>query len=51
MDAKTRDLVLLAALSLFCAIVAWGVDRAVFGLVFFALSAVAIFGAAPRDRR
>jgi hypothetical protein len=47
MDAKTRGLVLLAALSLLCAIVAWGVDRAVFGSVFFALSAAAILGIAP----
>lgn len=42
----------LAALSLFCAIVAWAVDHAVFGSVFVALSAVAVFAAAaPRHRR
>jgi hypothetical protein len=46
MDAKTRDLALLASLSLFCAIFAWAADRAVFGSVFFALGAVAIIGAA-----
>jgi hypothetical protein len=53
MDAKTkRGLVLLAALSLTCAGLAWGVDHAVFGAVFAALSAVAILGAAaPRPRR
>jgi len=53
MDAKrTRGLVFLAVLSLFCATVAWGVDHAVFGSVFAALSAVAVLGAAaPRHRR
>jgi hypothetical protein len=53
MDPRTRDgLLLLAALSLFCASVAWTLDRAVFALVFAALSAVATFhAAAPRARR
>jgi hypothetical protein len=53
MDAKTiRGLVGLAALSLFCASVAWAVDHAVFSAVFAALSAVAVLGAAaPRHRR
>jgi hypothetical protein len=53
MDAKgTRGLVFLAALSLFCATVAWTMDHAVFGSVFAALSAVAVLGAAaPRHRR
>jgi hypothetical protein len=53
MDAeRTRGLVFLAALSLFCATVAWAEDHAVFGLVFAALSAVAVLGAAgPRHRR
>jgi hypothetical protein len=53
MDAKTiRGLVFLAALSLFCATVAWAVDHAVFGSVFFALGTVAVLGAAaPRPRR
>jgi hypothetical protein len=36
MDAKMRDLTLLAALSLFCATFAWAEDRDVFGSVFFA---------------
>src|SRR5215510_5450462 len=40
MDAKTRDLALLALLSLFCAISAWAGDRDVFGSVFFALGVV-----------
>ena len=49
MDAKTRDLVLLAALSLFCATVAWSADYAVFASVFVALTAVAVLRAAsPR---
>jgi hypothetical protein len=53
MDAKTiRALVWLAALSLFCATVAWAVDHAVFSSVFAALGAVAVLGAAaPRPRR
>jgi hypothetical protein len=53
MDAKTtHDLVLPATLSLFCATVAWSEDHAVFALVFAALSAVAVLGAAtPRPRR
>ena len=48
MDAKTRDLVLFAALALFCAGIAWIMDHAVFGSTFFALGAVGIFGAAER---
>src|SRR5262245_31396900 len=53
MDAKaTRGLIMLAVLSLFCASVAWAADHAVFSSVFFALSAVAVIGAAgPRPRR
>ena len=46
MDAKTRNLALLAALSLFCALFAWAGDRDIFGSVFFALGAVAVLGAA-----
>jgi len=46
MDAKTRHLALLAALSLFCAGIAWIMDHAVFGSAFFVLGAVGIFGAA-----
>ena len=45
MDAKTRGLVGLAALSLFLAGFAWIEDRAIFGALFFALGAVAILGA------
>ena len=41
MDAKTRDLALLTALSLYCAGVAWILDYLVFGLVFFALGVAA----------
>jgi hypothetical protein len=53
MDAKTtRGLVLLAALSLSSAGLAWAVDHAVFTSVFAALGAVAVLGAAaPRPRR
>jgi hypothetical protein len=53
MDAKSlRGLVCLTVLSLLCAIVAWTVDHAIFGSVFVALSAVAVFGAAaPRHWR
>ena len=46
MDAKTRDLALLTALSFFCAGFAWAADLAVFGSVFSALGTVAILGAA-----
>jgi hypothetical protein len=41
MDAQTRDLALLAALSLFCAGVALIFDHLVLGLVFFVLGGVA----------
>ena len=41
MDAKTRDLVLLAALSLFCTGAAWALDDIFFGSVFAAFGAVA----------
>src|SRR5262245_63685466 len=53
MDAKkTRGLVLLAALSLVCATLAWSADHAVFTSVFAALGTVAVLGAAaPRPRR
>src|SRR5262249_48760113 len=51
-DSKTHHLVLLAALSLSCAMLALAMDHAVFGSVFSALSAVAVIGAAgPRARR
>jgi len=48
MDAKTRDLALLIAMSLFCAGVAWISDYLVLGLVFFALGVAAAFGMAER---
>jgi hypothetical protein len=53
MEAKrTRGLVLLAALSLSCAGLAWDMDHAVFTSVFAALGTVAVLGAAgPRARR
>jgi hypothetical protein len=53
MNAKTTHyLVLLAALSLFCATVAWSADDPVFASVFLTLTAVAAFNAvAPRPRR
>jgi hypothetical protein len=47
MDPKTRNLALLACLSLFLAGVAWVEDHAVFGSVFFALGAVAVLGSGP----
>jgi hypothetical protein len=48
MDAKTtRDLVFLAALSLFCAAVAWAMDHTVFSAFFGALGVGAAIGAAP----
>jgi hypothetical protein len=46
MDAKTRDLVLLAAVSFFCTGAAWISDYLVLSLVFFALGAVAALGIA-----
>jgi hypothetical protein len=46
MDAKTRNLVLLAALSLFCAVFAWISGHPVSGSVLFALGVVASRGAA-----
>jgi hypothetical protein len=41
MDAKTRNLALLAGLSLFCTGVAWLSDYFVSGSIFFALGVVA----------
>jgi hypothetical protein len=51
MDAKTRNLALLAALSLFLAGFAWAGDCGVFGSVFSALGTVAVLGAAETQRR
>jgi hypothetical protein len=46
MDAKTRDLALLAALSLFCAGFAWTWGHVILGSIFFALGVVAVLGLA-----
>ena len=51
MDAKTRDLVLLAVASGILAGFAWFEDHTVFGWVFFSLGLCAIFGAAERHWR
>jgi hypothetical protein len=51
MDAKTRDLVLLAALSLFCAGFAWSWGHLVLGSVLFALGVVAVLGIAQKHWR
>jgi len=51
MDAKTRNLALLATLSLFCAGVAWISDHLVLGSVFFALGAAAALGVAESHWR
>src|SRR5262249_41057672 len=48
MNAKTRDLALLTALSLFCAGVAWILDHLVLGSVFFALGVAAALGIAQK---
>jgi hypothetical protein len=48
MDDKTRNLALLAGLSLFCAGVALITDHFVLGWVFFALGAAAALGIAER---
>jgi hypothetical protein len=48
MDAKARDLVLFAAQSLFRAGIAWIMDQAVFGTVFFLRSVELGFSAQPR---
>ena len=44
MDAKTRDLALLTALSLSCAGVAWILDHLILGSVFFELGVAAALG-------
>jgi hypothetical protein len=51
MDAKTRDLVLLGAVSLFLAGFAWSWGHLFLGSVFFALGAVAVLGIAQRHWR
>jgi hypothetical protein len=50
MDAKTRDLALLAALSLFCA-GSWSWGYVILGSVFFALGVVAALGIAQKHWR
>jgi hypothetical protein len=49
MDAKTRDLALLATLSLFCTGFAWSWGHVILGSVFFALGVVAVLGIAQRQ--
>jgi hypothetical protein len=51
MGAKTRDLLLLAAGSLFIAVSAWSSAHPFFASVFFAFAVVAIVGAAERKWR
>jgi hypothetical protein len=51
MDAKAHELVLLAALSLFCAGFAWILDQVVLGSVLFALGVVAVGAAWARQPR
>jgi hypothetical protein len=51
MDAKTRNLTLLAGLSLFGAGVAFLSDHLVLGWVFFAFGAVAAYAIAERHWR
>jgi hypothetical protein len=48
MDAKTRDLALLATLSLFCAGFAWSLGHFILGSVFFVLGVVAVLGIGER---
>ncbi len=49
MDAKAQELALLAALSLFCAGIAWILGHFVLGAVFFALGVVAALGLAQTE--
>jgi hypothetical protein len=51
MDAKTRDLVVLAALALICALFAWSGGHLVWASIFYALGAGAVLGAAVRHWR
>ena len=51
MDAKTRDLALLTALSLFCAGVAWILDYLILGSLFCALGVVAALGIGQKHWR
>jgi len=51
METKTRDLVLLTALSLFCAGIAWSWSYVILGSVFFAFGVVAALGIAQKHWR
>jgi hypothetical protein len=51
MDAKTRNLALLTALSLFCAGVAWISDHFVLGWVLLVLGVAAALSIAERHWR
>ena len=51
MDAKTRKLALLTALSLFCAGFAWILGYVILGLLFFALGVVAALGIVQKHWR
>ncbi len=51
MDAKTQELSLLAALSLFCAGFAWSWGHPIFAFIFFALAVIASGSAAYRHWR
>jgi len=51
MEADTRDLALLAALSLFSAGFAWILGYVILGSVFFALGVAAALGIAQKYRR
>jgi hypothetical protein len=51
MDAETRDLAVLAALSLFSAGFAWILGYVILGSVFFALGVVAGLGIAQKHWR
>jgi hypothetical protein len=48
MDAKTRDLALLVALSLFCTGFAWSWGYVILGSVFFVLGVVAALDLAEK---
>jgi hypothetical protein len=51
MDAKTRDLALLAAVSFFCTGAAWTSDYLILGSIFFVLGIVAALGIALEQWR
>ena len=51
MDAETRDVALLTALSLFCAGFVWILGYVILGLLFFALGVVAALGIVQKHWR